>query len=128
MEKINTVGRRKAAVSRIYLSEGEGKILVNNRDFKEYFPSEILQNIVLQPLKILEVENKFDIKANISGGGVRGQAEALRHAISRALVELDENNRSPLKSKGLLTRDPREVERKKSGQKKARKRFQFSKR
>jgi len=128
MEKINTVGRRKAAVSRIYLSEGEGKILVNNRDFKEYFPSEILQNIVLQPLKILEVENKFDIKANISGGGVRGQAEALRHAISRALVELDENNRSPLKSKGLLTRDPREVERKKPGQKKARKRFQFSKR
>jgi len=128
MEKINTVGRRKAAVSRIYLSEGDGKILVNNRDYKEYFPSEILQNVVLQPLRILELENKFDIKANISGGGVRGQAEALRHAISRALLELDENNRTALKSKGLLTRDPREVERKKSGQKKARKRFQFSKR
>lgn len=128
MEKVNTVGRRKTAVSRIYLSEGEGKIMVNNRDYKVYFPSEMLQNVVLQPLKILELENKFDIKANINGGGVRGQAEALRHAISRALVELDEANRPLLKAKGLLTRDPREVERKKAGQKKARKRFQFSKR
>lgn len=128
MEKINTVGRRKTAVSRIYLSQGEGKIIVNNRDFKVYFPSEMLQDVVLQPLKILQLENKINIKANINGGGVRGQAEALRHAISRALVELDETNRLPLKVKGLLTRDPREVERKKSGQKKARKRFQFSKR
>jgi len=128
MGRINTIGRRKAAVSRIYLSEGDGKIIVNNRDYKEYFPSEILQNVVLQPLKILQLENKFDIKANLNGGGVKGQAEALRHAISRAMVELDEANRLPLKAKGLLTRDPREVERKKPGQKKARKRFQFSKR
>lgn len=128
MEKINTVGRRKAAVSRIYLSEGDGKIIVNDRDYKVYFPSEILQNIVLQPFKILQLEKKYDIKANIEGGGVKGQAEALRHAISRALVEIDETYKHALKAQGLMTRDPREVERKKPGQKKARKRFQFSKR
>ncbi len=128
MEKINTVGRRKAAVSRIYLSEGDGKIMVNDRDYKVYFPSEILQNIVLQPFKILQLEKKYDIKANIEGGGVKGQAEALRHAISRALVEIDETYKHALKAQGLMTRDPREVERKKPGQKKARKRFQFSKR
>lgn len=128
MEKINTVGRRKAAVSRIYLSEGDGKIMVNDRDYKVYFPSEILQNIVIQPFKILQLEKKYDIKANIEGGGVKGQAEALRHAISRALVEIDETYKHALKAQGLMTRDPREVERKKPGQKKARKRFQFSKR
>ncbi len=128
MEKINTVGRRKSAIARIYLSEGDGKITVNHREFKEYFPSDILQNIVVSPFKTLQLENKYDVKAILDGGGIRGQAESLRHAISRALVKLNEQNRPPLKAKGFLTRDPREVERKKSGQKKARKRFQFSKR
>lgn len=129
MEK-NTivVGRRKTAVSRIYMNEGEGKFVINNRDFKTYFPNEIWQNIVIQPLKVLDLENKYDIKANIQGGGVKGQAESLRHAIARALAKIDENYKHTLKSYGFLTRDPREVERKKSGQKKARKRFQFSKR
>jgi small subunit ribosomal protein S9 len=128
MEKVNTVGRRKSAVSRIYLSEGNGKITINNRDFKEYFPSVVLQSVVLNPFKTLQLENKYDVKANLDGGGVRGQAESLRHAISRALIKIDEQYRPALKAQGFLTRDPREVERKKPGQKKARKRFQFSKR
>ncbi len=128
MEINNAVGRRKTAVSRIYVTEGEGKVIINDKDINEYFKNEILQNIALHPLKVLEVENKFYIKVNIKGGGFKGQAESLRHAIARALVKVDAQYRPILKSYGFLTRDPREVERKKSGQKKARKRFQFSKR
>lgn len=128
MEIINAVGRRKSAVSRVYVSEGEGKIIINDKDLNTYFKSEILQNIALHPLKVLQVENKYNIKVNIKGGGFKGQAESLRHAIARALIQIDEQFRPILKSHGFLTRDPREVERKKPGQKKARKRFQFSKR
>lgn len=125
---VNTIGRRKAAIARIYLKEGSGIITVNNRDFKNYFTTEQLQNTVINPLQTAQVENKFDIKANLDGGGINGQAEALRLAISRALVKLTPEVKPALKVKGLLTRNPREVERKKPGQKKARKRFQFSKR
>jgi small subunit ribosomal protein S9 len=128
MELVNTLGRRKTAVARIYLSEGKGNITVNKREFKEYFPSLTLQYIVLQPLNLLGVPEKYDIKVNLDGGGPKGQAEALRLAISRALVEIDAEARKELKTAGFLTRDPREVERKKPGQPKARKRFQFSKR
>jgi small subunit ribosomal protein S9 len=128
MEIINAVGRRKTAVSRVYVTEGEGKIIINNKDLNEYFKSEILQQIVIHPLRLLEIENKFNIKVNVKGGGFKGQAESLRHAIARALIKIDEQYRPILKSHGFLTRDPRKVERKKSGQKKARKRFQFSKR
>lgn len=128
MEIVNTIGRRKAAVARIYLSEGKGNITVNKRDFKEYFPTLALQYIVLQPLSQLDAAGKYDIKVNIDGGGPKGQAEALRLAISRALVEIDEQVKKVLKQEGFLTRDPREVERKKPGRPKARKRFQFSKR
>src|SRR5680860_357259 len=128
MEIVNTLGRRKTAVARIYLSEGKGNITVNKREFKEYFPATTLQFIVLQPLNLLEVQEKYDIKVNLGGGGPKGQAEALRLAISRALLEIDAECRSQLKAAGFLTRDPREVERKKPGQPKARKRFQFSKR
>lgn len=128
MEIVNTIGRRKAAVARIYLSEGKGNITVNKRDFKEYFPTLALQYIVLQPLSRLDAAEKYDIKVNIDGGGPKGQAEALRLAISRALVEIDEQVKKVLKQEGFLTRDPREVERKKPGRPKARKRFQFSKR
>ena len=128
MEIINTLGRRKTAVARIYLSEGKGNITVNKRDFKEYFPATTLQYIVLQPLNLLEVSEKYDIKVNLDGGGPKGQAEALRLAITRALIEIDAESRGQLKAAGFVTRDPREVERKKPGQPKARKRFQFSKR
>jgi small subunit ribosomal protein S9 len=128
MELVNSLGRRKTAVARIYLSEGKGNITVNKREFKEYFPSLTLQYIVLQPLNLLGVPEKYDIKVNLDGGGPKGQAEALRLAISRALVEIDAEARKELKTAGFLTRDPREVERKKPGQPKARKRFQFSKR
>jgi small subunit ribosomal protein S9 len=128
MELVNTLGRRKTAVARIYLNEGKGNITVNKREFKEYFPSLTLQYIVLQPLNLLSVPEKYDIKVNLEGGGPKGQAEALRLAISRALVEIDAESRKELKAAGFLTRDPREVERKKPGQPKARKRFQFSKR
>jgi small subunit ribosomal protein S9 len=128
MELVNTLGRRKTAVARIYLNEGKGNITVNKREFKEYFPSLTLQYIVLQPLNLLGVPEKYDIKVNLEGGGPKGQAEALRLAISRALVEIDAESRKELKTAGFLTRDPREVERKKPGQPKARKRFQFSKR
>ncbi|MBN2636867.1 MAG: 30S ribosomal protein S9 [Prolixibacteraceae bacterium] len=128
MEVVNTLGRRKTAVARIYLSEGKGNITINKRDLKEYFPSTILQYIVLQPLQVLNVIEKYDIKVNLDGGGPKGQAEALRLAIARAMVDIDPANRSQLKAAGFLTRDPREVERKKPGQPKARKRFQFSKR
>ncbi|HPE75504.1 MAG TPA: 30S ribosomal protein S9 [Draconibacterium sp.] len=128
MELVNTLGRRKTAVARIYLSEGKGNITVNKREFNEYFPSLTLQYIVLQPLNLIGVTEKYDIKVNLDGGGPKGQAEALRLAISRALVEIDIESRKELKAAGFLTRDPREVERKKPGQPKARKRFQFSKR
>jgi len=128
MEVVNTIGRRKSAVARVYVSEGKGNITINKREMKEYFPAETLQYIVLQPLNLLEVVEKYDIKVNLDGGGPKGQAEALRLAISRALIEIDAESRPQLKSAGFLTRDPREVERKKPGQPKARKRFQFSKR
>jgi small subunit ribosomal protein S9 len=128
MEIVNTIGRRKSAVARIYLSEGKGNITINKRDIKEYFPATTLQYIVLQPLNLLEVLEKYDIKVNLDGGGPSGQAEALRLAISRALLDVVPESRSQLKAAGFLTRDPREVERKKPGQPKARKRFQFSKR
>ena len=128
MEIINTLGRRKSAVARIYVSEGKGNVTINKRELKEYFPAETLQYIVLQPLNLLGVAEKYDIKVNLNGGGPKGQAEALRLAISRAMLEIDAEVRPQLKAAGFLTRDPREVERKKPGQPKARKRFQFSKR
>lgn len=128
MEAINSVGRRKAAVARIYVNEGKGQITINHKDYKEYFPEERLQYVVEQPIKVAEVEGKYDIKVNLDGGGFKGQAEALRLAIARALIKIDPEKKPMLKSNGLLTRDSREVERKKPGQPKARKRFQFSKR
>ncbi len=128
MEAINALGRRKAAVARVYLSDGKGKITVNGRDYKEYFPAETLQYVVTQPLVVLNAAEKYDINVNLEGGGVKGQAEALRLGITRALVLADEENKKALKSNGFVTRDPREVERKKPGRPKARKRFQFSKR
>ncbi|MBN2174682.1 MAG: 30S ribosomal protein S9 [Bacteroidales bacterium] len=128
MDVINTNGRRKTAIARIYMSDGKGKITINKRELNDYFPLATLQYIVNQPLEITENVGKFDIHANLDGGGIKGQAEALRLAISKALVELNPENRPPLKAKGLLRRDPRMVERKKYGQKKARKKFQFSKR
>ncbi|MCD4664349.1 MAG: 30S ribosomal protein S9 [Bacteroidales bacterium] len=128
MDVLNTIGRRKTAIARIYMKEGKGSIIVNKRDYKEYFPLATLQYVVNQPFEITETTGKFDIQVNLDGGGIKGQAEALRLAISKALVELDPENRSPLKAKGLMRRDPRMVERKKFGQKKARKKFQFSKR
>lgn len=128
MEAINSVGRRKAAVARIYVNEGKGQITINHKDYKEYFPEERLQYVVEQPIKVAEVEGKYDIKVNLDGGGFKGQAEALRLAIARALIKIDPEKKPMLKSNGLLTRDSRVVERKKPGQPKARKRFQFSKR
>jgi small subunit ribosomal protein S9 len=128
MEVINAIGRRKAAVARVYLTSGKGNIIVNDRDFKVYFPSTILQYIVEQPLHLLEVAQKYDIKVNLDGGGIKGQAEALRLGITRALIKVDEACKPKLKQAGFTTRDPREVERKKPGRPKARKRFQFSKR
>ena len=128
MEVVNALGRRKSAVARVYVSEGQGKITINNRDLADYFPTGILQYVVLQPLNLLGVAGQYDIKVNLDGGGITGQAEALRLGITRALMEINPESRSALKSAGFVTRDPREVERKKPGQPKARKRFQFSKR
>jgi small subunit ribosomal protein S9 len=128
MEPVNALGRRKAAVARVLLSDGKGKITVNNRDYKEYFGAETLQYVVTQPLVLLNVVDKYDINVNLDGGGVKGQAEALRLGITRALIQIDPENKPVLKANGFVTRDPREVERKKPGQPKARKRFQFSKR
>ena len=128
MEVINVIGRRKTAVARIYMSPGSGEITVNNRDFKVYFPTGTLQYIATQAFEITGTQGKYDVKVNLDGGGVKGQAEALRLAISRALVQIDEEYRPLLKKDGLMRRDPRMVERKKPGQPKARKRFQFSKR
>jgi small subunit ribosomal protein S9 len=128
MEVTNAVGRRKTAIARVYLKKGSGNITVNKKDYKVYFTTAILQAAVDQPLVLTSTKGQYDITVNLDGGGITGQAEALRLAISRALVEINEENRAVLKPHGLLTRDPRMVERKKFGQKKARKRFQFSKR
>ncbi len=128
MEITNKLGRRKTAVARIYMKKGSGQITVNGRDYKEYFPLATLQYVVTQPIMLAELDGQYDIKVNLDGGGVAGQAEALRLAITRAIVELYPDLRPALKLKGLLRRDPRMVERKKPGQPKARKRFQFSKR
>ncbi|MFC0608428.1 MULTISPECIES: 30S ribosomal protein S9 [Rufibacter] len=128
MEVLNTSGRRKTSVARIYMTSGQGNITINDRDIKEYFPSEVLQTIVQQPLVLIDGVGKYDIKANIKGGGVAGQAEALRLAITKALVEENAETRPALKKEGFLTRDPRMVERKKFGKRKARRSFQFSKR
>ncbi len=128
MEVVNAIGRRKAAVARIYLSEGKGQITINKRDLKEYFASPILQYIVTQPLNTISAAESYDVKVNIYGGGVKGQAEAIRLAIARALVKVNEENKPALKAEGFMTRDARVVERKKPGQPKARKKFQFSKR
>ena len=128
MEKINAVGRRKAAVARVYVSEGTGAIVINKIALEKYFPSSILQYIVKQPLNELEVVEKYDIKVNLAGGGYKGQAEALRLAIARAVVKITPEDKAALRKAGVVTRDPRAVERKKPGQPKARNRFQFSKR
>jgi small subunit ribosomal protein S9 len=128
MDVINTIGRRKAAIARVYLSEGKGQITVNNRDFKDYFPDKQLHYVVEQPLHLLEVRDNYDIKVNLDGGGIKGQAEALRLGISRALIKINPDHKPALRAEGFVTRDPRVVERKKPGQPKARKRFQFSKR
>jgi len=128
MEIIHTIGRRKASVARIYMSKGKGNITVNGKDFKEYFPVDTMQYKLEQPFNIADLAGKFDVKVNVNGGGTTGQTEAIRLAISRALCELDTENRTALKADGLLTRDSRVVERKKPGQKKARKKFQWVKR
>jgi len=128
METIHKIGRRKTAVARVYVTEGKGNITVNKKDMATYFPTATLQYKVNQPLVMTSNDGNFDIKVNVYGGGITGQAEAIRLALSRAMCELDAENRAILKPEGLMTRDPRMVERKKFGQKKARKKFQFSKR
>ena len=128
MEVTNAIGRRKAAVARVYVTPGKGTITINKRDLAVYFPSSILQFVVKQPLVKLGVAENYDIKVNLKGGGYKGQAEALRLAIARALVKINPEDKPALKAEGFMTRDPREVERKKPGRPKARKRFQFSKR
>lgn len=128
MEVINAIGRRKAAVARVYISEGTGKITINKREFEKYFPSTILQYVVKQPLNTLGVAEKYDIKINLNGGGIKGQSEAARLAIARSLVKINPEDKAVLRAEGFITRDPRSVERKKPGRPKARKRFQFSKR
>ena len=128
MDTIHTIGRRKAAVARIYLSKGKGDIIVNGKDFRDYFPVQTMQYKLEQPFKILDISAQYDVNVNVQGGGTTGQAEAIRLAISRALCEVNLENRTSLKSEGLLTRDARVVERKKPGQKKSRKKFQWVKR
>ena len=128
METVNAVGRRKAAIARVIVKEGNGAITINKRPLEVYFPSTILQYIVKQPLSKLDVNEKYDIRVNLDGGGYKGQAEALRLAIARALVKINPEDKATLRAEGFMTRDPRSVERKKPGQPKARKRFQFSKR
>ena len=128
MEVVNAIGRRKSAVARVYVSEGTVKITINKKDISVYFPSAILQYVVKQPLLLLDAAEKYDIKANLDGGGFTGQSQALRLAIARALVKINEEDKKGLKDAGFLTRDSRAVERKKPGQPKARRRFQFSKR
>ncbi|SMD33001.1 small subunit ribosomal protein S9 [Reichenbachiella faecimaris] len=128
MEVTNTIGRRKTSVARLFMTPGKGEIKINNRELKEYFPFEIYQTIVKQPLVLVEEDGSFDFKVNVGGGGYKGQAEAIRLAISRALVEINPEHRPALKKEGFMTRDPRMVERKKPGRRKARRAFQFSKR
>jgi len=128
MGVINALGRRKTAVARVYLKEGKGKFTINNKDAKEYFPLSQFQFKLNQPFVLSDNEGKFDVTVNVKGGGITGQVEAIRLGLSRALTELDEENRTVFRKEGLMTRDPRMVERKKPGQKKARKKFQFSKR
>ena len=128
MDTIHAIGRRKASVARIYLKKGKGLIMINNRDYKEFFPVQGLQKRLIKPFSVLDLEGKFDVNVNVNGGGNTGQADAIKLAIARALCELDLENRPALKAEGLLTRDPRVVERKKPGQKKARKKFQWVKR
>lgn len=128
MDSINSIGRRKTSVARLYMKPGKGAFTVNGADLKEIFPSDILQTIIKQPIDAVEYDGDYDIKVNVSGGGSKGQAEAIRLALARALCEVDEVYRPILKKEGFLTRDPRMVERKKYGKRKARKRFQFSKR
>ncbi|HEX5168736.1 MAG TPA: 30S ribosomal protein S9 [Cyclobacteriaceae bacterium] len=128
MEIFNAIGRRKTSVARVYVSSGKGDLRINNKDFKDYFLSEIHQSLVKQPIVAVKVDGQYDVSVNVEGGGVRGQAEAVRLAIARALVILNAENKPALKKEGLLTRDSRMVERKKYGRRKARRRFQFSKR
>ncbi|MBQ2807557.1 MAG: 30S ribosomal protein S9 [Bacteroidaceae bacterium] len=128
MEMVNALGRRKSAVARIFVTEGTGKITINKKDLQDYFPSSILQYVVKQPLTTLNVVEKYDIKVNLDGGGFTGQSQALRLAIARALVKINPEDKKALRAEGFMTRDAREVERKKPGQPKARRRFQFSKR
>lgn len=128
MEIINTLGRRKTSVARIYMQQGKGQIIVNERELKDYFPSEILQTTVRQALTVVKQEANYDVNVNVEGGGSKGQAEAIRLAIARALVTINNENRPALKKEGLMTRDSRMVERKKPGRRKARRKFQFSKR
>ena len=128
MEMVNALGRRKSAVARIFVTEGTGKITINKKDLQDYFPSSILQYVVKQPLTTLNVAEKYDIKVNLDGGGFTGQSQALRLAIARALVKINAEDKKALRAEGFMTRDAREVERKKPGQPKARRRFQFSKR
>ena len=128
MEVVNALGRRKCAVARVYVTEGTGKITINKSDLTEYFPSSILQYVVKQPLNLLDVAEKYDIKVNLFGGGFTGQSQALRLAIARALVKINAEDKKALRAEGFMTRDSREVERKKPGRPKARRRFQFSKR
>ena len=125
---VNALGRRKSAVARIFVTEGTGKITINKKDLQDYFPSSILQYVVKQPLAALDVVEKYDIKVNLDGGGFTGQSQALRLAIARALVKINAEDKKALRAEGFMTRDAREVERKKPGQPKARRRFQFSKR
>jgi small subunit ribosomal protein S9 len=128
MEVVNALGRRKAAIARVYVKEGTGKISINKREFETYFPSSLLQYVVKQPLNKLGVSEQYDININLQGGGYKGQSEAARLGIARALVKINPENKPALRAEGFMTRDPREVERKKPGRPKARKRFQFSKR
>lgn len=128
MEVINTLGRRKTAVARVYMTPGKGNVTVNKKDYKEFFPVDVLQYKIEQPFKLTETSGKYDVTVNVVGGGINGQAEAIRLGISRALIEVSAENKPLLKEEGLTTRDPRMVERKKPGQPKARKKFQFSKR
>ena len=128
MDTINAVGRRKASIARVFLDKGKGKITINKKDYKDYVFIDYLQQEIESPMKVIEMEKKFDIRVNVNGGGFKGQVEAIRLAISRALVKLDEENKPPLKKEGFMTRDSRVVERKKPGRRKARKEEQFSKR
>ena len=128
MEVVNTLGRRKTAVARVYMTKGKGNVTVNKKDYKVAFPIDVLQAKIVQPFQLTDTVNQYDVTVNVSGGGINGQVEAIRLGISRALVKENEEYKQLLKEEGLMTRDPRMVERKKPGQPKARKKFQFSKR